>query len=826
MAERSAAVPYNPAPTVDATGGGGTPMGVRATPDDFGGQIGGALQQAGKTGEQLGNQATDIALQQQGMINETMATNAETQYMTKLGELTGKYKSLEGLAAVSARPQYVQDVSDLRNTIAQNLPMGANRAFSLLALRHEGYAIGDANSYAAQQIKEADKKSAAALTTNAVVRSGDLSVAQDDNRFDGVLGDISFSAVRQISAAGWNSGTGMSQDPKTGKVSFDDSPQGKQAQAVYQSSMDTAVGSAWENRLHVLADQNVMGAYQKYQDNRSRIPGEAQVKLDGFFTPKIRDYQARSGADDAMATADQAFKTLSLSSINGPKPGTSEDSAINWTMQHEGGFVTNDSGKGPTNFGINQEANKDIDVTKLSQDQAKALMKSRYFDQVITPNMSPQMQIVAGDSAVNMGVTKTKELLAQAGDDPQKMIDLRRQEYQRLATDKPEKYGQYLSSWNNRLDDLQKTIAAGGVAANQNSTIQPPRDFAAMPVTPIQAQASGITSQPSTPQVPITPPMSQADYYRTNYQNIIDHARGLAQQQHPDDPSFADTVEARVKSRMGTVIQAQELKYKADNDTVYKAIDGGYTNGTKPTTIEQLVASSPDVKAAWQSVSINNPQAANLIETRLLTSNPMAKDEREYGPGYPKLVDGIKNGSVTQDDLLKHLNVDIGRSGFDALQKLTQGTDEEKQYKTANLQALKRMLSGEDSVAGIKDNKGEALYAQALPLFDKEVTRLKGEGVPLTEIYNPQSKNWAGNAVRSLVRTPEQQFADIAAATTSGETASNATPSSTSPQRNLSSIIQDVRSGKMTSEAGESEALKLGFIRPRSGPQVPLAGGQ
>jgi hypothetical protein len=72
--------------------------------------------------------------------------------------------------------------------------------------------------------------------------------------------------------------------------------------------------------------------------------------------------------------------------------------------------------------------------------------------------MSPEMQLVAGDTAVNMGVEKAKQLIDQANGDPNTLIQLRRQEYNRLATENPAKYGQDADSWSKRMDDLQQEV--------------------------------------------------------------------------------------------------------------------------------------------------------------------------------------------------------------------------------------------------------------------------------------------------------------------------------------------------------------------------------
>lgn len=170
---------------------------------------------------------------------------------------------------------------------------------------------------------------------------------------------------------------------------------------------------------------------------------------------EINDLHQVSGFVSGLSTRNPTQVQQELDKFK-PKDGVFDPMAF--TMLHEGGFVTNDSGKGATNFGVNKESNPDVDVEHLTPDAAKQVLKSRYFDAIGTDKMSPTMAMVAGDTAVNMGVGKAKDLISQADGDPNTLIQLRRQEYNRLATQNPEKYGQYLDGWNKRLDDLQNAV--------------------------------------------------------------------------------------------------------------------------------------------------------------------------------------------------------------------------------------------------------------------------------------------------------------------------------------------------------------------------------
>lgn len=182
--------------------------------------------------------------------------------------------------------------------------------------------------------------------------------------------------------------------------------------------------------------------------NISTLPLTPDVKL------QLQEY-ARKSLTDA---ANQSYINLDPKGFLARNTGSPQDAAMNFILSKEGSQAATDSNGAAVKFGINQTANPDVDVKNLTQDQAKQIIQTRYIDKVVTPGMSPQMAMVASDSAVNMGVGKTRELLAQAGGDPQKMIALRRDEYERLAANDPAQYGSSLNGWEKRLDDLQARL--------------------------------------------------------------------------------------------------------------------------------------------------------------------------------------------------------------------------------------------------------------------------------------------------------------------------------------------------------------------------------
>lgn len=101
-------------------------------------------------------------------------------------------------------------------------------------------------------------------------------------------------------------------------------------------------------------------------------------------------------------------------------------------LEREGGLNPNDAGRGPSNFGINQTANPEVDVTKLTPEQATQIYKTKYWDAIDGDNVPPAIQEAAFDAAVNMGQDVAKELIEESGGDPMKFRELREKRYDQI----------------------------------------------------------------------------------------------------------------------------------------------------------------------------------------------------------------------------------------------------------------------------------------------------------------------------------------------------------------------------------------------------------
>jgi hypothetical protein len=94
---------------------------------------------------------------------------------------------------------------------------------------------------------------------------------------------------------------------------------------------------------------------------------------------------------------------------------TTWDRAMAFVLAAEGGYVADDAGKGPSNFGINAAAHPGVDIKNLTRDQAVAIYKSDYWAPIKGDTLDGPLAIAAFDTAVNMGTSRAQHYLATTG---------------------------------------------------------------------------------------------------------------------------------------------------------------------------------------------------------------------------------------------------------------------------------------------------------------------------------------------------------------------------------------------------------------------------
>jgi hypothetical protein len=144
------------------------------------------------------------------------------------------------------------------------------------------------------------------------------------------------------------------------------------------------------------------------------------------------------------------------------------EAANNLIDRREGGYKDTDGNTGaPVNMGINGKFHPGVDVKNMTRDQALGIYKKEYWDEINADALSPASAKVAFDAAVNQGPAYAKRLIAQAGDDADKMLQIRAADYAK-GTQNP--------NWKNRLQNLSeeiKTTSPWKASANVNAPPAP-----------------------------------------------------------------------------------------------------------------------------------------------------------------------------------------------------------------------------------------------------------------------------------------------------------------------------------------------------------------
>jgi lysozyme family protein len=196
------------------------------------------------------------------------------------------------------------------------------------------------------------------------------------------------------------------------------------------------------------------------------LPGAVRDELVKRGTQKVQLAAAMSVARSNPAAIVGAPGSGSTSSSPGQAPGGFQ-SADAFVADKEGGFVANDNGRGPTNFGINQQANPDIDVANLTPEQASATRKTRYWDAIHADALPPALQPVAYNFAIQAGAGAANRLLAESNGDPAKFNDLAKQYYASIPQDKA---NGNTAAWQARSDEAL-ALGKSAAAASDNSLL-------------------------------------------------------------------------------------------------------------------------------------------------------------------------------------------------------------------------------------------------------------------------------------------------------------------------------------------------------------------
>jgi hypothetical protein len=268
------------------------------------------------------------------------------------------------------------------------------------------------------------------------------------------------------------------------------------------------------------------------------------------------------------------------------------DTLVTKVLRREGGYVNNPADRGgETNRGISKNANPDVDVANLDDEKAKVIYKERYWDKLNGDALPENVRDLAFDTAVHHGVGRAKQWLTQAGNDPAKLLAIRKNALQVQATQP--KQGQFLNGWMKRLSEFE-----GGA-------------------TPAIVRRQG--------GVPDTPQAAPIDAKTMKQQSVAEWAATIQNQDKAREAEqAAETV--KVANAPGTV---DRLKAAAGNATTARIMDviSGLNQGFE--NVEGYEVPREILEKATNQLDLNELKTAKSPdELRWVQEKQRERDER------------------------------------------------------------------------------------------------------------------------------------------------------------------------------------------------------
>jgi hypothetical protein len=238
----------------------------RASPNAWGGQVAGTLDQAA-------NELVQRALQRQQLANETNVNDVyANQFSSAARDIYQNYMKLKGKEVEVRFPEFQQQMNDLRTQIRANLPnMLQQKTFDVTSTRRVEMDLDGMTGYGAAQTKAWEWNTHAAVKAD-LINEADAN-RNDPQRVQNVRDRLDAETMDYGSRHGWSGDVFRYQVAEN----------------------NDKLWSAVIKRQALSGD--FTGAMKTYQDQVSagRISGGAQGEIERFFKP-IQDLQNAQNA--------------------------------------------------------------------------------------------------------------------------------------------------------------------------------------------------------------------------------------------------------------------------------------------------------------------------------------------------------------------------------------------------------------------------------------------------------------------------------------------------------------------------------------------------
>jgi len=206
---------------------------------------------------------------------------------------------------------------------------------------------------------------------------------------------------------------------------------------------------------------------------------------------------------------------------------------------------------------------------------------------------------------------------------------------------------------------------------------------------------------------------------------------GEAEREIKDRKDDYDLAERRAK-------EAKQKKDLATKNSLYDGISDGST------TIKSIQESDLDY---------NDKEALKGILRK--------GDATEDPTVFTSLMKRAIAGNLDESEAESYFGNGLSLQGLRQIREEIQGGNseqgkQEKELKKLLFQAAAAKLTKSNPLTGIKDSAGDQQMALFTLYVNEEMKKRKRENLPITDLFNPMSKDYLGHQIGSYVRSPTQ----------------------------------------------------------------------
>jgi lysozyme family protein len=430
-------VPVTPSVQMTTTAPGSVQAGQAVQPmRDFSAD---QMANSGRALQQAGSTLSDIAVNLQDRFNDARTKELYTSYSREVDKIQTQFSATQGVDAAHGAI-YDQNVAKL-NELREEYAAAAENPLIARTFNERSDVLISSAAQSMAKHSLAETKRYEASESAAEIQVNMNRAARHWTEMNNPDSDYHVYMAASIQQA---SNLAISQGIPEGSYQYK------------QSILEVTDG------IHANVISNMMAA-EDYVQAKEYLQ---QKYNDGELRPQT--FQRMQNAVDAGADRQTGIEAANSVFINSASSALATpntfDSALPEILLIEGGYVADDAGRGPTNFGINGRANglSDDEVRNLTRAQAANIYKERYWDAIGADNLPTEIQMLAFDAAVNQGTPTARAMLreAQREDgtyDVAAFVAARRERYQatlqsgRYAAMSEDERSQYAASWESRI---------------------------------------------------------------------------------------------------------------------------------------------------------------------------------------------------------------------------------------------------------------------------------------------------------------------------------------------------------------------------------------